>query len=449
MEIKKDTVDGLKHTYQVSVAPEAIEMRVKSRILEAGKGAKIPGFRPGKAPLQILQQRYESNVRPEVIRALIDESYRKLLVEKKLRPAGQPQITVDSYDVNKALECTYEFEVLPEIQEIDLKKKVKLEKLTSDVEQKMVKDSLDRIAATNKTTEPLKKERAAQKGDTVFIDFEGRTKDGPISGGSGKGVSLELGSGYFIPGFEEQIEGMKKGQNKKIEVPFPEDYSAADLAGKDATFDCTLQDIHTSIVPKIDDAFCEKMGFKTLKELEDAIKAQLVAENERMSFLVAKKDVLDALDSEKIDLPKSLVENEVRQITLPERSSEDLGDEGDKKAPKKSKKETDEEKKMHKIAERRVRLGLILADIGNKNNVEVTNKELQQAIIDQARRYPGEEQKVMEYFQKNKEAQQSLRAPIFEDKVIALILSKADMKEKKVSQEVLEKAVKAVTEAEI
>ncbi len=440
MEFKKETNDGLKHTYQVSVAPEEIEMRVKTRIMDSGKKAKIPGFRPGKAPLQILQQRYEASVRPEVIRAMIDETYRKVLVEKKLRPAGQPQITVDSYDTHEALVCTYEFDVLPVIKEIDIKKKVKLEKKVADVEPKMLDEALERIADSNKTTEPLSKERAAKKGDVVFIDFKGTTKDGPISGGSGTDVQLELGSGYFIPGFEEQIEGMKKGQDKKIKVSFPDDYSAADLAGKDATFECTLKDIHTSVKPKIDDAFCEKIGFKTLKELKEAIQKQLDAENERMSFLVAKKDVLDALDKEKFDLPSSLVDNELKQI-IPQSADA-------KEGKKPSKEEVAEEKKMRPIAERRVRLGLILAEIGNKNKVEVTNKELQEAMIQQARNYPGEEQKVMEYFQKNRDAQQSLRAPIFEDKVIGMILDKADVKEKKISQSALEKAVKDVTEAE-
>ncbi len=443
MEIKKDTVDGLKHTYQVSVAPEAIEMRVKTRILESGKKAKIPGFRPGKAPLQVLQQRYEGNVRPEVIRTVIDETYRKLLVEKKLRPAGQPQITVDSYEVNQALECTYEFEVLPVIKDIDLKKKVKLEKIVADVDPKMLDEAVGRIADTNKTTEPLTKDRAAKKGDIVFIDFSGTTKEGPISGGSGTGVQLELGSGYFIPGFEEQIEGMKKGQNKKIKVSFPKDYSADDLAGKDATFDCTLQDIHASVKPKVDDAFCDKIGFKSLKNLKVAIQKQLDAENERMSFLIAKKDVLDALDKEKLQLPLSLVDNELKQI-MPEAVITEEG----KKAKKQSKEEIAEQKKMRSLAERRVRLGLILAELGNKSKLEVTQKELQEAMIQQARNYPGEEKKVMEYFQKNHDAQQSLRAPIFEDKVIGMILDKADVKEKKVSQSDLEKAVKKVTDAE-
>ncbi len=437
MDIKKDSVEGLKHSYQVAVAPELIEMRVKTRILEAGKNAKIPGFRPGKAPLQVLQKRYEGTARPEVIRNVIDETYRKLLADKKLRAAGQPQITVDSYEVNQELLCTYEFEVLPEIKDIDLKKKIKVTKLSTKVEAKMVKEAVDRIADTNKTTKPLEKDRAAKKGDVVFIDFDGRTKDGPITGGSGKGVQLELGSGYFIPGFEEQIVGMKKGQNKKIEVKFPKDYSANDLAGKDATFDCTLQDIHEAEKPKIDDDFCKNIGFKSRKELDEAVEKQLQSENDRMAFTIVKKDVLDALEKEKFDLPESLVDSELSQI-MPEAAGEEK---------KETKKEKDEKAKMRKIAERRVRLGLILADIGNKNKVEVTNKELQQAMIEQARRYPGEEQKVMDFFAKNSDAQQSLRAPIYEDKVIEVILEKASVTEKTVAQKDLEKAMQDVNDA--
>lgn len=441
MDIKKDSVDGLKHSYQVSVTPELIEMRVKTKILDAGKNAKIPGFRPGKAPLQVLQKRYESTARPEVIRAVIDETYRKLLADKKLRAANQPQITVDSYEVNQALVCTYEFEVLPDIKDIDLKKTVKVTKLSAKVDQTLIDEAVGRIADTNKTTKPIEKDRAAKKGDVVFIDFSGRTKDGPITGGSGKGVQLEIGSGYFIPGFEDQIIDMKKGQNKKIEVKFPDEYSAKDLAGKDATFECTLQDIHEAEKPKIDDAFCKNIGFESRKALDEAVEKQLQAENDRIAFTIVKKDILDALDKEKFDLPESLVESELQQI-MPDVPETD----GDKKEAKKDK---DEKEKMRKIAERRVRLGLILADIGNKNKVEVTNKELHQAMIEQARRYPGEEQKVMDFFMKNTSAQQSIRAPIYEDKVIQVILDKSSVTEKTVSQKELEKAMQVISEADI
>ena len=444
LDIRKDEVKGLKHSYQIAVAPELIELRVKTRILEAGKNAKIPGFRAGKAPLQVLQKRYEGTARPEVIRAVIDETYAKLLTEKKLRAANKPQITVDSYEVNEELVCTYEFETLPTIQDIDLKKKVKVTKLSAKVEPKTVDEAVDRIADTNKKTKPLEKDRAVKQGDVVFIDFEGRTADGPITGGSGKGVQLEIGSGYFIPGFEDQIVGMKKGQSKKIEVKFPDDYSAKDLVGKDATFDCTLQDIHESEKPVIDDEFSKGIGFKDRKDLDAAVEKQLQAENDRMAFTIVKKDVLDALEDVDFELPETLVESEISQIS-PELSQLNDQKDGDQKDDEQSSKEA---QKIRKIAERRVRLGLILADIGNKHKIEVSNKELQQAMIEQARRYPGEEQKVMEFFSKNRDAQQSLRAPIFEDKVIQSILDNATVTEKTVTQKDLEKQMEKVTNEE-
>ena len=440
MEIKQDSVKGLKHSYSVVVKPEAIEMRVKKKLQNIGKTAKIQGFRPGKAPMQVLQQRYDSQVRPDALREIIDESFNKILKDKKLHPATKPEIIVEKYEVNKALECKYEFEVLPEIKEIDLKKKVKIDKLITEVSEKDIEETLKKIAETNKTTEPSKKDRAAKKGDTVIIDFDGKTKNGPISGGSGKGINLELGSGYFIPGFEDQVIGMKKGDKKTVKVSFPKDYSAKDLAGLDATFECELQEVHDTVTPKMDDEFCKKIGLKDLKDLKKTVKEQLVEENNRMSFLVAKRDILDALEGEKVELPESLVDSELQQITPQNAAANDP----DEKSKKPSKKDQDE---LKAIAERRVKLGLVLADIGNRNKIQVTEKEVQYAIIDQARRYPGQEKEVFDYFRTNAAAQQSLRAPIFEDKVIDFVISKATVKEKKVSKEALEKAAREVMEA--
>lgn len=443
MEIKKESITGLKHLYQVSVLPEIIELKIKNRLLEMGGKAKIPGFRPGKAPLIVLQQHYEASVRPEVVRGIIDDSYRQILKDKKLRPASYPEITVDSYAANQALECTYVFEILPEIQEIDLKKLPTVEHPTADVEDPMIEEVLQRIATTNKTTTPLSEERPCQKGDTVTIDFEGRTVEGPISGGSGKGIPLELGSGYFIPGFEEQLEGMAVGEHKTIQVTFPKDYSAKDLAGKKATFAVTLHKVEQTVIPKIGDDFAKKIGFGKLGDLKEAIKHQLESENARKSFLIAKKRILDILDGEKIDLPQNLVDHEMRQI---QGESHTHATPEEKEGCHDCEEHSKNFEHHRPLAERRVRLGLILADIGNKNNIEVTSKEMQQAIVDQARRYPGEEKKVMDYFQKNTQAQNTLRAPIFEDKVIKMILEKGNIQQKKVSQKELEKIFKEIVE---
>jgi trigger factor len=439
MDIKNHSEDKLAHSFQVSVAPETIEFRIKNRLLELGKSAKIPGFRPGKAPLQILQQRYEATARPEVIRSVIDDSYQQILTQNKLRPASSPNVTVDSYEENQALVVTYAFEVLPEIKEIDLTK-IACERPTAAVTDKMIDAALTRLEQNNKSTAPLDKMRPAKMGDTIVIDFEGRTKNGPIVGGSAKGVNLELGSGYFIPGFENKIVGMAKGEYKTIEVSFPKDYNTKDLAGEDATFDVTVHDILKTVTPPIDDAFATNVGFKSLQEFREAIKHQLQVENDQMSFMVAKKAILDVVDKEKVDLPPSLVELEYKQIH-PQANPE----EGEK--PSKKKASDEEDKKFYTIAERRVRLGLILADIGNRAKVEVTAKELQQAVMDQARRYPGQEKAVMEFYQKNTNAQQSLRAPIFEDKVIRLIIAKGNVKDKKVTQAELEGALKKVTDS--
>lgn len=462
MEITKSSSKGLKHSFTVTVKAETIEMQVKNRILEVGKTAKIPGFRPGKAPLQVLQQRYEVTARPEVVRKVIDDTYRKVLTDKKLRPAARPEIVVDSYSENADLVCSFEVEVLPIIEDIDLAKVIKAERPVAEVDDKLMEETLKRIASNNKTTAPLKKERAAKKGDTVIIDFEGRTEDGPISGGSGKGIALELGSGYFIPGFEEQLEGAKKDEHKTVNVSFPQDYNAKDLAGKKATFEVTVHEIQETVLPEINEEYAKSLGFETLDALKEIVKNQLQQDNDRLSFTVVKRKILDLLDSVKVELPESLVINEVHQLDpehnhhdcdhgsseeqAEEEAAADEKEDKKKSKAKKDKSDSKEAKELRELAERRVRLGLILADIGNKNEVHVTQKEMQQAMLEQARRYPGQEQQVLEYLQKNEGAQQAIRAPIFEDKVIALAIEKGKVTDKKVSRDELEKAAQEANE---
>lgn len=462
MEIKEEKVSGLQHTYKVFISAESIEQKVKDKLEATGRKVKIPGFRPGKAPLQVIQQRYESSVRPDVLHDLLNDTVHKIIDQKKIRPASKPELKVDQYEEGQSLECTIEIEVLPEIKNIDLKS-IQFDRLVAAVDDQQVMERLQVLASDNKETRKVDTPRPAKKGDTVDIDFNGRTLAGPIQGGSGKGVHLELGSGTFIPGFEEQLIGMKANEEKTIEVVFPKDYQSKELAGQEAHFLVKVNDVLETIDAEVNDDFAKRLNFKDLEALKDLIKKSLERENTGMTFLLAKKQILDHLDKMKIDLPKSLVESEFKilwQDHLGEDDSEHDHCEDEscthedhkktKKSKKESKKDGDEtERKIyHDLAERRVRLGLILAEIGLKHKVEVTQDELQQALFNQARRYPGEEKQVWDYYQKHPQALQSLRAPIFEDKVIELISQQATVTEKQVPQKKLEEAVKELTDGD-
>jgi trigger factor len=466
MEIKEAKVSGLNHIYKVFIPAEQIEQKVKDKLEATGRKAKIPGFRPGKAPLQVIQQRYESSIRPDVLHDLLNDTVRKVIDDKKLRPAVKPELKVDKYEEGQSLECTIEIEVLPEIKEVDLKK-IDCEKFVTAVDDKQVMEQLENLAKGNKETKKLDKPRAAKNGDTVDIDFNGRTLAGPINGGSGKGVHLELGSGSFIPGFEEQLIGMNAGDERTITVTFPKDYQAEELAGQEANFVVKVREVLETVAPKIDEEFAKRLNFKALDDLKNVIKNSIERENERMTFLLMKKQILDQLDKLKVELPQSLVEAEFKiiwQNHMEEEGHEhehehDCDDDScghedhkkDKKAKKGAKKDEHEKdrKLYHDLAERRVRLGLLLAEIGVKHKVEVTRDELQSAIFNHARRFPGQEKKVLDYYQQNPQALQQLRAPIFEDKVIDVIAKNATVKEKKVSQKNLEDAVKEITEGDI
>lgn len=449
MEIRDSQVKGLKHTYKATISADKIESTMQTRLVEAGSKVKIDGFRPGKAPMDLVKKRFEESVRPEVLRDLLDETVQKIIKDKNLRAAGRPSVDVDSYNIGSAMEITVSLEVLPDIKDVDLSK-VKFEKLVAKADDKIVDDRLAELAKNNKKTQPLEKDRSTKKGDTVTIDFVGRTEEGPFKGGSAKGVNLELGSNHFIPGFEDQLIGWSKGDKKTIQVTFPKDYGSSELKGKKAEFDVELTDIQETIIPTPDDAFAKTLGVKDLAELKSMIGNVVQGEYDRMSFMIAKRRTLDALDSVKIDVPETLTKNEFKHIwnqTHPhnhdhcdhEHDHCDFEDEVKKADPK-------EIKEMETIAERRVRLGLLLAEIGRSHKVDVTKEELEKAIWEQARRYPGQSKQVYEYYQKNQSAIQSLRAPIFEDKVIEVIVKEAGIKDKVVPFATLEKEFKEVTE---
>ena len=430
MKVKEIKSEGLSHELEVTVPANDIDQRVDAKLKEAGANISLPGFRAGKVPLKLLKQRYGNAIMGEVLEAAVNETSQKALNDKKIKPAMQPKIEVKSKDFGEGQDLVYTMAVdaLPEIKVADLKG-IKLEKPVAKPQDEDVDVALERIASGNQPLVSVEEKRGAKEGDVVIIDFDGRTADDDVKqpGMAAEGHQLRLGSGQFIPGFEDQLIGKKAGDKVEVKVAFPENYGAADLAGRDAIFDVVLHDIKEPGEAKIDDEFAKTLGMADLKALKEAITEQLSKEFETTSRMNVKKSLLDVLDEKHdFEIPQTMLDMEydniIQQLELERQRS---GEEAEL-----SKDEKDEYKA---IAERRVRLGIVLAEIGGSNNIQVADVELQQAVIAEAQKFPGQEKEVFDYYSKNQQALDSLRAPVYEDKVIDFILEMADVSEKEVS----------------
>lgn len=445
MEFREIKVEKLRHEYAVTASAQEYETRLNERLAEVGRTAKIPGFRPGKVPLPILKQRYESGVKAQVVERVVQLALEKLYKDKNLKPALKPDINFQSVDQTKNIEFTVSFDVLPVLDPLKLEE-VTLERLTAEMPEAKLEEARKNLRERNRALSVPKEARPAQLGDVVTINFVGTCEGNLIPKGSGEGVDLELGSGTFIDTFEAQLVGKKVGDHVDVKVTFPNTYPEKKLAGKPAHFSVDITNLREYVTPEWDENFAEKLGFEKLADLDEAVKKQLDAECERMSFIVAKRNLLDFLDKHKFDIPESLMEIEFQTIW---KHYLELQKSDPEALKQKSSSEKDEDQAQYRqIAERRVRLGLILADIGRRYEVSVTNKELEAALLTTMRRYPGQEKEVYGYFKNNPQALATLRAPIFEDKVVKLVLDKANITLNPVSYAELEKAVKDVTEGE-
>lgn len=434
MEVVETNTEGLLRDFKITIVANDIQQRVDARLTEVGRDISIPGFRPGKAPLKILKQRYGGSVMGEVLEATVQESSQEVLSERGLRPAGQPKIEVVSFDEGKDLEYDLSVEILPDIEIVDLAA-LELDRVKVTPTGDEINDAIDRIAQQNRETKAIEKVRPSAKGDVVIIDFEGKIDDVPFEGGKGTGIRLELGSDQFIPGFEEQLVGVEAGKPLEVKVAFPADYNTEELAGKDAVFDCTVMEIHEAVEVTVDDAFAENLGLENLAALKDAISEQLGQEYGRLTRERTKRDLLDKLsDEHDFPVPPRMAEDEFNQIwsQIEKAKEEDQLDEEDKD------KSDDELRTQYKdIADRRVRLGLLLSHIGEQNGLTVTQEEVNRAIMEQARQLPGQEQQVMEFYRDNPQASASLQAPIFEDKVVDFVIEMAKVTERALTPEEL------------
>lgn len=442
MQITETLNEGLKRGYSIKVSAEELDSKVNEKLVEAQPEVEMKGFRKGKVPMALLKKQFGPRILGEAMQETIDGAMAKHFEDSGERPAMQPdmKMTDDDWKEGDDINVDMSYEALPNIPEVDLKS-IKLEKLVVKADDEAVDEALANLAETAQDFEPRKKGSKAKDGDQVTFDFLGKVDDVAFEGGSAEDYPLVLGSNSFIPGFEDQLVGVKAGEEKAVTVTFPEDYQAENLAGKDAVFDCNVKEVKQPVAAKLDDELAKKFGADDLAALKGQIGERLDAEYVGAARAVMKRGLLDALDDVvTFDLPPSLVEAEAGQIAHSLWHDENPDVQGHDHPEIET---TDEHTKL---ATRRVRLGLLLAELGQKAEVEVTDAEMTQAMMNQARQYPGQEKQFFEFVQQNQQMQQQMRAPLFEDKVVDYVFELAEITDKEINKDDLQKAVEALEE---
>jgi len=442
MKIDELSSKGLVRSYKVVIAAKDMEAKVKIELEGLKDKVNIKGFRPGKTPVSMIEKMHGPAVRSQVLERLVNESAEKVFKEKKIQPAVQPHVHELKFEDGKDVEFELEVQVLPEIKIPDFSK-FKLERLNAKAEDKTVNDIVDGLLKQQKSFEETPKATAAKKGDAVVIDFLGKIDGKPFEGAEAEDFQLELGSGAFIEGFEEQLVGAKAGDEKAVKVTFPKDYNMDAVAGKDAEFEVKVKAVKKPVASKANDEFAKSLGFDSLKALKDNIIKQVEEDNHALSRAMAKRKLLDQLaDASTFEVPAGMVDQEYKQIW--ERIKQDMVMAGEVKPEEVEGKmeptNKDDRVEFKAIAERRVRLGLLLAEIGRVNEVTVSQEEISKQILFEAQKFPGQEQQVFDYYRSTPQAAESARAPVYEDKVVDLIFAKAQVNEKSVSTEALKKA---------
>ncbi len=443
MQVTETLNEGLKRAYQINLTAAELDAKVDEKLVEAQPDVEMKGFRKGKVPMALLKKQFGDRLMGEVMQESMDGAMSQHFEDSGDKPAMQPKIEmVDGEKWKKGDDVTFDvtYEALPEIPDFD-GKKIKLEKLVAKIEEKAVKEALEGLAENAQSFEDRKKGSKAKDGDQVVIDFRGSVDGEDFDGGAAEDYPLVLGSNSFIPGFEEQLVGVKAGDDIEVNVKFPDDYGSENLKGKDAVFACSVKEVKAPAKAEIDDELAKKFGAEDLNALKGQIEERLGAEYASAARAVMKRKLLDELDKKvKFDLPPSLVEAEAGQIAHQLWHEDNPDVEGHDHPEVEA---TDEHKEL---AERRVRLGLLLADIGQKKEIQVTDAEMSQAIMAQARQYPGQERQFFDFVQQNQQMQQQIQAPLFEDKVVDFIFELAEVKEKSVTKAALQKAVEALEE---
>ncbi|MGR3548957.1 MAG: trigger factor [Roseovarius sp.] len=442
MQVTETLNEGLKRGYKMILSAKDLDEKVNAKLKEAQPDIEIKGFRKGKVPLPLLKKQFGQRVLGEAMQESVDDAMKAHFEAKGERPAFEPDVKMANQEWKEGddVEIVLSYEALPAIPDVDLKS-IKLERLVAKADDAAVDEALKNLAENAQDFKDRKKGSKSKDGDQVVIDFVGKVDGEAFDGGSAEDYPLVLGSGSFIPGFEEQLVGVKVEEVKAVTVTFPEQYQAAHLAGKEAVFDCTVKAVKEPVAAEINDELAQKYGAEDLAGLKTQIAERLEMEYAGAARAILKRHVLDQLDEKvSFELPPTMVETEAKQI------AHQLWHEENPDVHGHDHPEIDVTEEHTKLAERRVRLGLLLADLGQKAEVQVSDAEMTQAVMNQARQYPGHEREFFEFVQKNPQMRQQLRAPIFEDKVIDYVVELAEVTEKELSKEELEKAIEAMND---
>ena len=439
MQVTETKSEGLSREFKVALPANEIEEKISHRLKELARTAQMPGFRPGKVPVSVLRKKYGPSVLGEVLERAVNDSSQQALAEKGLRPAMQPQIEITSFEDGGDLEYTIGVELLPEIKPVDFSK-IKLERLIPKTDDAAMEKTLADIAAAQGDSAAIKDDRETKTGDVLVIDFLGQVGGEEFAGGKAEGYELTLGSGTFIPGFEEQLIGVKVGDKIEVKVKFPDSYGAAELSGKDAVFDVTVNELKETVPSAIDDELAKKVGMENLEALKKSIREEQESEFNEMSRMILKRALLDELSAaHDFEIPEKLLDREFdtiwKQFEEQRKKDKDAGQGSEEKTDDEHKKD------FREIAERRVRLGLLLSEVGRANNVQISQEDVNSQLMAEARRHPGREKEVMEHYKNNPEAMEELSAPLYEEKVVNFILEQASITEKTATKDELIKTM--------
>ena len=451
MQITETLADGLKHDFRVVVPAEDLRSKIDDKLAEYGANMRLPGFRPGKAPLKILRQRFGRAVEGEILEDTINRGTQQAIEERGLKPAVMPQIDMVSDLANGLtagvdLEYTVSVEALPDIEPIDFAS-LELERLEAEPADEVVEEEIGLIAQRAAELTPVEDGRAAAEGDTLTIDFEGKIDGEAFAGGAAEDYEIELGTGEFIPGFEDQLVGVRAGESRDVEVEFPEEYNAAHLAGKTAVFSVEVKEIRERKAVDPDDEMAKRIGFDDLASLRQSVVDRIKGHYGGVARMVVKRQLFDRLEQEHdFPLPESMVETEFESIwgEIEKR----LEDSDAAEEVREGKTDDELRDEYRKVAERRIRLGLLLAEVGRQNNIEVNQEDLQRAMFSQVQQFPGQEQVVLDFYRKNPSAMSQFEGPILENKVVEFILELAQVTTREVSAEELIAASEGVSEEE-
>jgi trigger factor len=432
--------EGLKRAYRITIEARDIDARVDRELKAVAPQVRMPGFRPGKVPANLIRKMHGPRLEQQALESAVQDGVQRLLSDNNLRPAMQPSVELEGHEPGKDAVVKVELETLPEVPEPQIDD-LRIERLTVEPTDAEIDEALQRIASGQKSYEPAPAKYAAKTGDRVLVDFEGRVDGTPFEGGKGEGMAVDLGSGALIPGFEDQLVGAKANEQRTLNVRFPDDYNVDTLKGRDAVFEVTVNEVQTAKETKLDDAFAQSMGLEGLDQLRELIKGQVQQETNGLVRTHMKRQLLDALAARHdFPVPPSMVDAEFDQIW--KQLEHEASNEPD---PEAARAEMERERgDYRRIAERRVRLGLLLSEIGQRNGVEISQQEMNQLVAQAAQQYrPEDRQRFVEYVRNTPMAAAQLRAPMYEDKVVDHLFARAEIVERPASRAELQHAIEA------